>query len=196
MRKTAAILALAVLAACTSSSQSKQTASDLNSPAAPSASATGDAGFILKALTAGTRQYKRATLEVESKDTYIRSYANKIVTDQGTTNQELMSLARAHAVTVPGGVQPPAEASGSPAPQAHGAVEAEKALSMHPLTPAAYLQTEIDGNVESIALYKAAVQSSANTDVRDFARKNLPILQQHLDMARKYSSIEKSLPRH
>lgn len=193
MYKACTVVLVLALTACSTAKESKQIANDVNSPAAPAESVSGDAGFMLKALAAGTREYKRGTLEVESKDTYVRSYANMVVTDHGTANNELIALARTHNVTVPNESQPGAESSGSPAPQAHGAIEAEQALAQHPLTPSAYFHTEVDGHTQMIALFKAEAQSGASTDVRDFARKSLPMLQKHLDAARKNMSIERSL---
>lgn len=45
----------------------------------------------------------------------------------------------------------------------------------------------------AVAVFKAEAQSGASTDVRDLARKSLPMLQKHLDAARKNMSIERSL---
>ena len=155
---------------------------------AAAAAAPTDSTFIQSALKSGTAEIKEASVQADVSDAYVHDFANKMVTDHTTANQELLALANQLHVKVPNGVGPMAAQPYSPAP-----INAQPEHSPR-LKPAAYFTQQIAAHRQAIALFQQEASSGGNDQVRAFAQKTLPVLRSHLAMAQKYLKIEKSKP--
>lgn len=137
--------------------------------------ATEDATFLDKAAQAGHVEMQSANLALEkASSTNVKRYAQQMLVDHERMANDLKSLARAK------GHKLPAEA----APAQRAQLE-----SLGSNTGGAfdrrYTRTiGIQAHQETIALFEQAVSKSKDGDVEAFARKSLPTLRHHLEMAR------------
>jgi putative membrane protein len=140
----------------------------------------GDRAFVAAALKSGTAEVQRASVMVNSTDSRVVALAAKMRTDHQEANQQLSAIASTKGIDTEGAIpQPPQHTT--PAPNG-GRVNVPQS-NPAPMKPAAYFKTEVQAHQQAIALFKKEASSGTDPQIRAFAKKTLPILEQHLKMA-------------
>lgn len=178
---TACALALA-LAGCGKSEQTTQTAAQPATSPVAAATTAGHAGlndedrtFIVEAASDGAFQIALGRMALEKSSTdQMHALAQRMVDDYARMNDELASI------TGRGG-----------AGQAPPAMSTDKAQQLRdhltPLQGDAFRNAFVDVTVRdyhlAIALFADEAKNGHNKALRDFARKEMPTLREHLAMA-------------
>ena len=130
------------------------------------------ATFVTKAAQAGITEVEAAKVALEkSQDPSIRSFAQRMVTDHGKANKELESLAKTKGLDVPKKLDAEHQ-SMLDALSAKTGAEFDREYSRH---------MKMDHS-KAIGLFEAASKST-DADLAGFAKKTLPTLKQHKQLA-------------
>ena len=130
--------------------------------------------FFKKAALDGLAEIELGKIALnKSQDPQVRQFAQRMVTDHGKTNQELASLARAKGLDAPSSLGPE-----------HRTMIANLEREEGPAFDKAYCEHMVMDHTKAIALFESATKA-ADTDVAQFARKTLPTLKEHRQMAEK-----------
>lgn len=135
--------------------------------------AAGDRAFVEKAARTGMAEVQLATnVSNRAQTQEVRSFASQMITDHNRSNQELTTLAAQK------GIDPPADLD----PE-HKTLDAELAKLNGPPLDKAYMEAMVKDHGAAVADFQSASQSLADADLKAFATKTLPVLQQHHKMA-------------
>lgn len=162
-------LAISGLALCLAGAAAAQSVSGT-----PSTASKDDISFITRATAQGTAEIKLSQLATEksSHDGVIK-LAQRMVADHTNANEKLLALAHGKKVAPP------------PAPAEPDATF----TTLKGLSGMAFDQAWTDAVVKNqqraVALFASESRQAQDPDVKNFADKMLPVLNQHLDMARK-----------
>ena len=142
------------------------------------AAASNDADFAAKAADGGMTEVILGKLaEQKASDPQVRMFGQRMVADHGKANDELKAIASKNHITLPD--QP-------------GMKHKELASKLGKMDgkefDKAYTQDMVKDHEEDVAMFKKEAESGENPDVKMFAQKTLPTLQEHLDMIRKIST--------
>lgn len=142
--------------------------------AADSKSVPEPIAFVKKAAQDGMTEVAVGKVALEkSQDPAVRSFAQKMVTDHGKANAELSSIAQAKGMEVPKELD--AEHQGMvDALSSKSGTEFDREYSQH---------MNMD-HAKAIALFEGATKTS-DADLANFAKKTLPTLKQHKQLAEK-----------
>lgn len=139
-------------------------------PGTPPAPAT----FVQKAAMAGMAEVSAAEVALaKSQDPSVRSYAERMVEDHGKANKELASIAKAKGLEVPKELDAEHQAMVDKL-SAKSGTEFDREYSQH---------MNMDHS-KAVALFEAASKTS-DADLAGFAKKTLPTLKQHKQLAEK-----------
>ena len=128
--------------------------------------------FFKKAALDGLAEVELGKIALnKSQDPEVRAFAQRMVTDHGKANQELTSLARAKGIAAPTSLD--AE---------HRTMIANLERESGPAFDRAYCEHMVMDHTKAIALFESA-SKAPDTDVAQFARKTLPTLKEHKQMA-------------
>ena len=193
-RRTAGILALALLAACSAENRTGQpetdtTATNAQSPqqtsseAATTTATSGgtvsamspeDKAFVVKAGMGGLFEVQSGNLALQKASSPdVKAFAQRMVTDHGKSNAELATLATTKGVVLP------AELEGTH----QSALEHLSALSGAEFDKA-YMQHMVEDHATAVADFDKASTSSTDPELKAWAGKTLPTLQEHAAMAK------------
>jgi putative membrane protein len=147
------------------------------SPATPALQTTltqGDVAFLHEAARGGRMEVELGRMAVEragSED--VRRFGERMVRDHSRANDRLMDLAEQKALAVP------------------RELAAEQQDMIRHLTEArgadfdrAYMRHMVEDHETDVALFRRMAGDAADPDVRAFAAQTLPVLEEHLRMAR------------
>jgi putative membrane protein len=175
------VLCSAGLVACAkTSSESGSTAGAMSdagtraetAAAAPPLSAD-DAAFLKKAAEANLAEISLGKLAVERGSRQdVKQYGQRMIDDHTKANAELTTLAQAKRVTVPS--EPDAE---------HLAAAKKLSSLTAPAFDNQFATLMHTDHVKVVALFEEKAKDATDPDVRAFAAKTLPTLQQHLQSA-------------
>jgi putative membrane protein len=184
MKKIFAILLpVALVAGCAN----RYDHSSLGAPPSGSASTTGSSSssqlsasetrFIKEAALGGLAEVKMGYMGVQNgTSSQVKSLGQKLVTDHTAANKELEQLVARKGVTLPTEVDAKHQKDLDALAKLNGA-EFDKAYLHH-----AVMDHQMD-----IKKFQAVADKGTDQDLKAFAQKQLPILQQHLDMAKSAS---------
>jgi putative membrane protein len=164
----------------------------------PSARATAaveaaDAEFITRAAEGGMKEVEVGKLaQARASDSNVKAFAGRMVKDHGTSNDELMSLAKKKGVTL----APPAkmtDATRKPDPSvpaagergargttgAGGPLEGLKGAEFD----RAYMNQMVSDHEKTVQLFEQQSISGKDPEVKAWAAKKLPIVREHLTQA-------------
>jgi putative membrane protein len=133
-----------------------------------------DRRFVDKAAEAGMAEVQAAQLaQQKSTDPKVKQFAQQMITDHTQANQKLLALAQQKGVT------PPTELS------ARHQTEMSKLQGLDgPKFDRMYLKGQVRDHQEAVALFQKEASDGKDPQLQQFAQQTLPILQQHLDMAK------------
>ena len=137
-----------------------------------------DTQFMKDAAQSGIAEVKMGELAASNGESQqVKDLAQKLVTDHGKVNAELKQLATKKGVMLP-----------------DAASEQQKTMLQH-LTSlkgrefdTAFKQHAVEGHQKSVDKFKTAAEKAKDADIKAFAAKTLPTLQQHLALAKQLNA--------
>lgn len=139
-----------------------------------------DRDFVITAAQGGMSEVSMGQLasgKATSPD--VKGFGQRMVTDHGTSNQELTQLVRNKGLEMPG---TPKEESKDMASHLNSMSGAE--------FDRMYMQHMVEDHQKDVSAFEKASREAQDPDVKAWAAKTLPILQQHLTLAQE---IQKKL---
>ena len=177
---TAALVVAGVFASLeyTSLAQQNQTTTPQNQPTAPrnqAAIAPLDRQFIVDAAHGGMAEVSLGQMAMQrATSDAVKQYGQRMVREHTQANTVLMRLATQKGVT------PPTDMG----PKYRAAMERLSQLPRASFDQAYMNEAGINGHLESQAVYQRQAQLGQDPDLKAFATKTLPIVVNHLQMAR------------
>lgn len=167
-------LALLPLAGCNANRSNAFAGTDPQPVAASTTMNVQDGQFLAAAGNSDAFETQTSQLALEkSRRPAVRAYAQKMIDEHGQTTQKLQQLAASKGAAF----QP--------------ALDPTQTRLMASLTGApskfdgAYLRAQAAGHLTTVASYNDEISSGSDPDVKAFAQQNLPMIQQHLQEARR-----------
>jgi putative membrane protein len=132
-----------------------------------------DQQFMLEAARAGIAEVELGRLAAQrAASDAVRSFAQRMVTDHGAANEELARLARSKGVALPSEMGP-----------AHRATLDRLAGMSGPAFDQAYMGDMMKAHQQTSALFTRETREGQDAEVRAWAMKRLPGIQEHLRLA-------------
>jgi putative membrane protein len=132
-----------------------------------------DKTFVTSAGMAGLAEVQYGNLALQkSENADVRAFAQRMVADHGKSNAELAQLVTAKGLALP------AELAGKHQQgyehlEGLGGAEFDRA----------YMQHMVSDHQEAVTLFQNASTSATDADIRGFATRTLPVLQEHAQLA-------------
>ena len=140
--------------------------------------AAEDLKFMKDAAQSGMAEVKMGELASSNGESQqVKDFAQKLVTDHGKINEELKQLATKKSVMLPDAV-----------------TEQQKTMLQHLSSlkgrefDSAFKQHAVENHQKSVDKFKTEAEKAKDADLKAFAAKTLPILQQHLDLAKQLNT--------
>jgi putative membrane protein len=134
-----------------------------------------DSDFLKKAAKGGMAEVELGRLALEKASSPdVKDFANLMIKDHSKANRELTALAASKGLDLPKGKGLSEDVS-----ETHLKMLSGKSFDD------AYVKAMVDDHKEDVADFQKQAESAQDPDVRKFAQKTLPTLQEHL------SKIEK-----
>ena len=132
-----------------------------------------DRDFMMKAGHAGHAEISAAKMALEKTDNAdVRRFAQRMIDDHSQANEKLKEIAEEKNVTLPG--EPNEE-------------QKEKADELSELSgdefDEEYMNAQVKDHKKVIGFFEDEDENGADSDVVGFAKKTLPTLESHLEMA-------------
>jgi putative membrane protein len=154
-------------------STTNRTATTSSSPAA-STLAPEDRTFLNKAAVGGMAEVQLGQVAVKNaKNADVKAFGQRMIDDHSRANSELTRLATSKGVT------PPSELDSK-----HKATLERLSKLTGDQFDKAYMADMVTDHEEDVAEFQKEANSASNPDVKAFAAKTLPTLQEHLQMAK------------
>lgn len=148
--------------------------------AAPLSSA--DRAFVDQALNGNTEEIDQAQIFADSTDPLVRAFAQRMSTDHGQANTALIAIANEHGMSTKG-QSPSLPYRATPHPAWMSAQKKATIIAGQP--PRDYFAKQITVHEQAVALYRHEIADGSNAQVVSYARTTLPVIEQHLALARK-----------
>ena len=172
LKLLAAAVATAALAACAqqgssgpTSSSSPMAASGTTMAAMPMTAST----FAQMAASSGLFEVQSSQLAMSRSQSQVRSFAQQMVQDHDRANRELMALAQANNMPMTPRMNE----------RHQGMLDQLAAAGSGPAFDQRYMQQQAMAHDEAVTLFSNYAQNGDNPQLREFARRTLPALQQH-----------------
>ena len=137
-----------------------------------------DREFVSKAATGGTAEVELGRVATQrAVRPSVRSFAERMVADHGRANAELAALARRKGLDVPTALEPSQQAMRDRLSGLSG-----------PDFDRAYMSEIVPDHMEDLALFERAAEISSDPDLKAWATRSLPMLRDHLALARQVNS--------
>jgi putative membrane protein len=137
-----------------------------------------DAQFVLLATAADLAEINLGYLAVKrAKSAEVKKFGERMVADHTNSTKELLKIANK---------------KGLPAARQMGARHREAAAQLQQLRGAAfdraYMKHMVTDHQKAVALYESRAKQGRDEDLKAFAAKTLPVLQEHLKMAQEIAA--------
>jgi len=141
--------------------------------AGPAAAQSADQPFAREAAIGGMAEVALGTLAKEKASSAdVKQFADRMVTDHGNANDELKQWAQQKHVTLPAAVD-----------AKHQATHDRLAKLSGQAFDKAYMSDMLMDHQHDVAAFKREAASGKDPDLKAWAAKTLPTLQDHLKMA-------------
>lgn len=198
LKKYAAAAALVLLAACKAENTSGEpetattvtTGQSIQQTGTATATTTGSTGGTMSAMTPEDKEFVSdagmdGLFEVQAgnlalqkaSSAEVKSFAQRMVTDHGTANTELAQLATTKGLALPTELGGEAETMYDHLNGLSGA-EFDKS----------YMQHMVEGHNKDVAEFEKVSTTGGDADLKAWAGKTLPTLQQHQQLAKDISA--------
>lgn len=132
-----------------------------------------DAQFLREAAQGGVAEVRMGRLAMRmGRNNSVRQFGRRMVEDHSAANQELIDIATTEGVRVPR----------TPGPQ-HMAMMSRLQRLSGPAFDRAYMAEMVRDHRKDVAAFANEARNGSGRDVREFARRTLPTLREHLRMA-------------
>ena len=133
----------------------------------------GDQQFMIEAARGGIAEVELGRLAAQrASSDAVRQFAQRMATDHGAANQELMQLAQRKGVTLPQEMD-----------AAHRAAMDRLAATSGPAFDQAYMADMMRDHQGATALFTREAREGQDAEVRAWAMKTLPAIQEHQRLA-------------
>jgi putative membrane protein len=140
-----------------------------------------DGEWVVQAGTAGLAEVQMGNLALQkAQSADVKSYAQRMVTDHSKGNEELQQIVTAKGLTLPAQLDGEHQAGLDHLAGLSGA-EFDKA----------YMQHMVSDHQKAVTLFQNGSASAQDPDIKAYATKTLPILQEHLKLAQEVSAKTK-----
>jgi putative membrane protein len=157
----------------TTASDTSATTTTMATPSATTL-AQADQDFVMKAAQGGLAEVAMGqTASQKATNADVKTFATRMVTDHGQANNELTQFATAKGVTLP---TEPAEEHKKGMEHLNGLNGAE--------FDKAYMSHMVEDHDKTVKDFETASQSVQDPELKAWATKTLPILQEHLRLAK------------
>lgn len=174
LRSSTLIVTLAMTLAAVACTDRSESTDPKLATGAPDSLATADVDFFEAAAQIGMLEVSAAKLAGErGQAPNIKSYADLMVKDHTQHNAETKALAQRKGVTLP------TQLDSAHQGKLDDLVEIEAGDF-----DKAYAETMVDGHQDAVDLFKTTAEDSEDAEIRAFAKRSLPTLQHHLEMAK------------
>ncbi|HEU5116630.1 MAG TPA: DUF4142 domain-containing protein, partial [Isosphaeraceae bacterium] len=137
-----------------------------------------DAEFLQWAAVDGLMETTLAGMvDDQTDDENLEKYADRIDEDHDKANRDLVTLAEKKGVDVPNVLDDRHKNMIDQMGKLEG-----KAFEQR------YLQNQVAAHQRAVRMFAAEAEHGQDPEIRDFARKQLPVLRQHLKMAQDFAS--------
>jgi putative membrane protein len=148
---------------------------------AESSKSTADSGFIEKVARDGQAEVQLGQLaQQKAASSAVKSLAQRLITDHGQANQQLMSIAQRDGVSAL-----------MAADKEHSALLSKLQKLNGPEFDRAFMRAQIDDHTKEIQYFKKEEDAVKDPQLKSFIQQTLPVMQQHLQMAQQ---IGRELP--
>ncbi|HUP39089.1 MAG TPA: DUF4142 domain-containing protein [Vicinamibacterales bacterium] len=159
--KWSVILGLVALLGATNASAGQEGAGKANNPTT----------FLTHAAQDGEAEIELGKLAQEkAADAKVKDFGARMQKDHGNANAELRAIAAKKGLTIPGGPGP------------HAAMKAKLDKLQGTAFDQAYMRAMVDDHSKAVKEFQMAA-NSPDADIKAFAAKTLPTLQEHLKLA-------------
>lgn len=133
-----------------------------------------DQAFVIEAAQHGAAEVQLGRLaEQKASNPSVRDFGRRMVQQHSQTNQELMQVASRLGMSPPTTMSPAAQAVQNQLQQLSGSSFDRQ-----------YLQQQYADHSAQLAMFRFAADSASSPELRAFAQRTAPVVQQHLDMLR------------
>jgi putative membrane protein len=164
-----------ICAACADSSNSNthSNTNSANSNASSNALSSGDRDFMTKAAIGGMEEVQLGRLAAQKGvNNDVKQFGQRMVDDHSKANNELMSLAAQKNVTLPTALDQQHQDDVDRLTKLSGAAFDRE-----------YMTMMVKDHIEDVAEFQREAASGSDADVRAWAGRTVPTLQQHSQMA-------------
>src|SRR5215204_3828966 len=145
--------------------------------------ASNQDSFMTEAAQSGMAEVMLGNLALQkSQNEQVRSFAQQVVTDHTAANTELTTLAASKNVTLPTAVSSKHRSAGGKLNGMSG-TDFDKA----------FMKQMVKDHEAAVKLFSRESDRGTDADTKAFAAKNLPTLQNHLQMAKTMNDSMKSM---
>jgi putative membrane protein len=137
------------------------------------AKAMSDQAFVTEAAKGGMAEVELGKLAQEKgSSAQVKTFGERMVTDHGKANDELQTLAKNKSITLPSGLAPKDKA-----------LRDRLAKLSGDAFDRAYMNAMLTDHRKDVAAFKHESETGKDPDVKSFASKTLPTLEDHLKLA-------------
>ncbi|SNB47120.1 DUF4142 domain-containing protein [Geobacter sp. DSM 9736] len=137
-----------------------------------------DKKFVMEAASGGLMEVKGGELaQKKGQSQEVKDFGARMVTDHGKANEELKSLAQQKNITLPEKM----------ARHHKSMIDKVSKLSGADFDKA-YMRMMVKDHTKDVAAFKKAAQEAKDPDLKAWAGKTQPILEQHLEQAKGIAS--------
>ena len=171
--------AVLVAAARANSGQAKPEQTKPDPPKSPAATAHGaDATFMQEASMSNLAEIEHGRLAAQNAASdEVKKFGERMAADHGKANETLKTMAGEKKVTLPTALD-----------QKHQAMQDKLAKMKADAFDKAYMSHMVTAHEQSVTRFKRESQNGKDPDVKAFAEKTLPTVEEHLKMARELNA--------
>ena len=138
-----------------------------------------DAEFMVEAASGGMMEVELANLALQKgTSTQVKEFARMMIKDHKKANDELKALAATKNIVLPTALI-----------DKHQRVVNDLKDKSVKTFDAKYMNAMLDDHKKDVEEFEEASKNAVDPDIRAFAAKTLPVLQEHLRMADKYEDL-------
>jgi putative membrane protein len=131
-----------------------------------------DKGFVTEAAEGGMTEVDLSKLAEKSGNPEVKHFAERMVRDHSAANAELTSIAAGLGIEMPKTLASEHQRIRDQLRSMHG-----KAFDQH------YMRLMVDDHDKAVKLFRQEAGSAQNAELKQFAQKTLPTIEQHQKMA-------------
>ena len=167
-----AVFAVGLSLGAVSYAQTSPPGASLAAPAAKDTLNQEDKTFVKEAALGGMAEVELSKRAQKSENADVKSFADRMIRDHTAANQELTTIARGLGIDPPTALDPEHEEMRKKLTTLHGKAFDEQ-----------YMQGMVADHHKAVTLFQQEGRSGSSVQLKQFALKTLPTLQEHQKMA-------------